>query len=216
MNSTSKWLAAWPIIPLLLASSGVVARLLSPGPRTPALPPAPARAFEPPALFLSAAHGAGVAEEFTAGDNASRARLQLANGLGALEYELRGRLRLSADESLGACELHLTPIAPNTAQRRPLRVLIGAAPAHSSPIPGLHAASPSGRATSDGESVALQFRASWMRLPGGRLRAHLVSEPVTGLDELCLRPPPARAPWESRPSGVLSLIMDLNSSSAAK
>lgn len=215
MSARDRWLKAWPLVPLLFAAFGVVARALSTDARPVALPASPARAFSPPALWLLTAHGKGVQEEFAADASTCRARLQLGSQL-AFEYTLRGHLRLESDESLGVVELELLPAGANSGVRRPLRVQVSAASARSSPIPGLHAAQPSGRVFSDGEGLAVRFSASWMRLPGGRLQAHLVSEPVAGLDELGLRPAPIRAPWESPSPGVLSLLMDLHSTAGAR
>lgn len=216
MSSASKWLAVWPLFPLVLASLAVGMRGMNKTPRPVALPKTPARAFAPPAALLRAAHGESVVEDFTIRSAASRARLQLAPGLPALEFELRGHLRLESDESLGALELELTPEGAGSAARRTVALRLGAAAARSSPIPGLHAALPAGRVSSDGEDLPVRFLASWMRLPGGRLQAHLVSEPLSGLDQLCLRPAPSRTPWAARTSAVLSLIMDLDSSAAQR
>ncbi len=209
MSSNSRWLAVWPLLPLALALGGVGLRLLVATPAAP--PPAPAKAasFTPPPWFLAAAHGVDRDATFDVDPERSRALVSVADGTGTpVAYEVQGRLRLLVDDAFGGAEILLVPSRAKGSFRA-LRVQIGAARTSSSPIPGFHASNPTAQVSSNGERRPIELHATWIRLPGGRLLLHAVSEPQDGLSDRIQRTHPERAPWVRSSPAVLSLAMEL-------
>jgi len=210
VSRASRFAACWPLAPLGLALAVALPRAALERERPPSPPATMARPYEPPPLFLTGAHGDGRDVELQVRRAGSRASLTL-DAERRLEYEVTGRARLLADDSLAGVELELTPIAGASAVQRTLRVELRSAPGASSPIPGQHVSHCGARLFSDGQSVELELLGAWMRLPLGRVRAQLVSEPAVGLETLALRPAPERAPWDGAPRGVLSLDLEWSS-----
>lgn len=209
MSSNSRWLAVWPALPLALALSGVGLRLhvATPASRPPA--PANASPFTPPPWLLAAAHGGARDATFSVDSERSSAFVSLADGTQLpVVYEVQGRLRLLADEAFGGAEILLVPRGAKRAFRA-LRVQIGAAQTSSSPIAGFHASSPAAQLSSNGERLPIDLRATWIRLPGGRLHLHAVSEPEDGLADRIQGPRGGQAPWARNSRAVLSLAVEL-------
>jgi hypothetical protein len=210
VSANAKWLAAWPLLPLALALGGVAWRTHVAPRSAPEHATAHAQAYTPPAWILAAAHGAAQDASFTVDPARSRAFVCGADGTSAaVDYEVQGRLRLLADEALGGAEFLLVPKTGPNGAHRALRLQLGVARTSSSAIPGFHTSRPLAQLSSDGERRPIVLSATWMRLPGGRLQVHAVSEPAEGLAELLRRPRRERTPWARGSRAVVSLVMEL-------
>jgi len=211
----SRLLDAWPLAPLGLAAAGLLA--LSPQPRTAHAPrdpaSAPPTAFTPPALFLASAHVSDE-EVYVVDASASRA-LVLLNGDHPERRELsvRGSLRLIADESVAALELELESTLANGRHAVTLQIQGKPSPSKHSPIPGLHVADLEARATRGGLPRPTRLAATWIRLPGGKLRVQAVAERFDAYDDVIAA---GSAPWTAEQHASLSLVLELDQERSAR
>lgn len=211
MSLSSRCLAIWPLAPLALAAAGLLVLAPTPGSMEAAAPIAPAprqtpTSFVPPALFLATAHVTGPEERYSVDSTRSRAIVTPTSDGGERSFTVSGSLRLLPDESIAALELELESTLPSGKHGRTIQVHATQAPSRHSKVPGLHVADLDARATLGGLPRPVEFAATWLRMPGGKLRVQAVADRFDAYDDWIAA---SAAPWTKTEHAAVSLILEL-------
>jgi hypothetical protein len=154
------------------------------------------REFEPPKLFLLATRAPGEAQELDTVVEESRAILSGFAGeeLVNVSCEASGTMTVDADESRVvldlACPTGSTRLPTSWPALGTITLRAESVACHSTAAPGTRRCEMRARWVSAGHVHEARIEATWMRIPGNRVRLHA----TTGLDEL--DPPATRfATW---------------------
>lgn len=165
--------AFYSFAPLALALGALLVRELTRANDVPAQPTCAAHEFVPPASFLAATRGPGVAQTLRVDDAGSRALVAHLNRDGeCVEHTCvaTGTLRIAADGATIELELALEAEERSELDYSLLRV----ASSRCSVIPATGARAGTVRARLNAASRTRDTRLdlTWLRLPGGRVRLH--------------------------------------------